>query len=81
MFFSVTDFSVFFSQTKFNCFSKIKSGCGKSTIIALLQRFYLPRSGQILLDDTNIDELQLSWLRNQMALVSQEPALFTRSIK
>ncbi|KAJ8420274.1 hypothetical protein Cgig2_030247 [Carnegiea gigantea] len=57
------------------------SGSGKSTTIALLQRFYDPLGGQILLDGVVIDKLQLKWLRSQMGLVSQEPALFAASIK
>ncbi|KAK9107923.1 hypothetical protein Syun_023934 [Stephania yunnanensis] len=57
------------------------SGSGKSTVISLLQRFYSPLSGQILLDQIPIDKLQLKWLRSQMGLVSQEPALFATSIK
>lgn len=58
-----------------------ESGSGKSTVIALLQRFYDPLSGEILLDGVSIDKLQLKWLRSQMGLVSQEPALFATSIK
>ncbi|EEF44966.1 multidrug resistance protein 1, 2, putative [Ricinus communis] len=57
------------------------SGSGKSTVIALLQRFYDPLGGEILLDGVGIDKLQLKWLRSQMGLVSQEPALFATSIK
>nr|DAD34729.1 TPA_asm: hypothetical protein HUJ06_005369 [Nelumbo nucifera] len=57
------------------------SGSGKSTVISLLQRFYDPLSGEILLDGVPIDKLQLKWLRSQMGLVSQEPALFATSIK
>ncbi|OMO52757.1 hypothetical protein COLO4_37004 [Corchorus olitorius] len=57
------------------------SGSGKSTVIALLQRFYDPLGGEILLDGIAIDKLQLKWLRSQMGLVSQEPALFATSIK
>ncbi|XP_042510345.1 ABC transporter B family member 15-like [Macadamia integrifolia] len=57
------------------------SGSGKSTIIALLERFYDPLNGEILLDGVAIDKLQLKWLRSQMGLVSQEPALFATSIK
>ncbi|KAL8475590.1 hypothetical protein ACS0TY_028304 [Phlomoides rotata] len=56
------------------------SGSGKSTVIALLQRFYDPLSGEILFDGVSIDKLQLKWLRSQMGLVSQEPALFATSI-
>ncbi|XP_043704107.1 ABC transporter B family member 15-like [Telopea speciosissima] len=57
------------------------SGSGKSTVIALLERFYDPLGGEILLDGVAIDKLQLKWLRSQMGLVSQEPALFATSIK
>ncbi|KAJ4707557.1 ABC transporter B family protein [Melia azedarach] len=57
------------------------SGSGKSTVISLLQRFYDPLGGEILLDGVAIDKLQLKWLRSQMGLVSQEPALFATTIK
>ncbi|KAH9676237.1 ABC transporter B family member 15 [Citrus sinensis] len=57
------------------------SGSGKSTVVSLLQRFYRPLGGEILLDGVPIDKLQLKWLRSQMGLVSQEPALFATSIK
>ncbi|PWA56629.1 ABC transporter family protein [Artemisia annua] len=57
------------------------SGSGKSTVIALLQRFYDPLRGEIRIDGVRIDKLQLKWLRSQMGLVSQEPALFATSIK
>ncbi|KAK7266245.1 hypothetical protein RIF29_18887 [Crotalaria pallida] len=57
------------------------SGSGKSTIVALLQRFYDPIGGEIRLDGVAIHRLQLKWLRSQMGLVSQEPALFATSIK
>ncbi|KAK7360894.1 hypothetical protein VNO77_02911 [Canavalia gladiata] len=57
------------------------SGSGKSTIISLIERFYEPLSGQILLDGNNIRELDLKWLRQQIGLVNQEPALFATSIR
>ncbi|KAM7280163.1 hypothetical protein ACFE04_007297 [Oxalis oulophora] len=57
------------------------SGSGKSTVISLLQRFYDPLVGEILLDEVPIQKLQLKWLRSQMGLVSQEPALFGSTIK
>ncbi|XP_058753860.1 ABC transporter B family member 15-like [Vicia villosa] len=57
------------------------SGSGKSTVISLLQRFYDPIGGDILFDGVPIHKLQLKWLRSQMGLVSQEPALFATSIK
>ncbi|RWR80846.1 ABC transporter [Cinnamomum micranthum f. kanehirae] len=58
-----------------------ESGCGKSTVISLLQRFYEPESGQIMLDGIEISKLQLRWLRQQMGLVSQEPVLFNETIR
>ncbi|OEL23531.1 putative multidrug resistance protein [Dichanthelium oligosanthes] len=57
------------------------SGSGKSTVIALLERFYDPSAGQVTLDGVDIRRLRLKWLRAQMGLVSQEPALFATSIK
>ncbi|KAF9662955.1 hypothetical protein SADUNF_Sadunf18G0108000 [Salix dunnii] len=56
------------------------SGSGKSTVINLLERFYEPLTGDILLDGVNIKSLPPTWLRNQMGLVSQEPVLFATSI-
>eukprot|EP00253_Pinus_taeda_P023516 PITA_23516 len=56
------------------------SGSGKSTAISLLERFYDPLKGEILVDGENIKGLQLKWLRNQIGLVSQEPALFASTI-
>ncbi|CAL4909395.1 unnamed protein product [Urochloa decumbens] len=58
-----------------------ESGCGKSTIIALLERFYDPDSGTITLDGVDIRTLRVSWLRQQMGLVSQEPVLFNDTIR
>jgi ATP-binding cassette subfamily B (MDR/TAP) protein 1 len=58
-----------------------ESGSGKSTAIALLQRFYDPDVGHILLDGVDIQKFQLRWLRQQMGLVSQEPALFNETIR
>lgn len=57
------------------------SGSGKSTTISLLQRFYDPIEGEILLDGYKIKTLHLKWLRSQMGLVNQEPILFATSIK
>ena len=56
------------------------SGAGKSTIINLIPRFYDIAEGEILIDDINIKELDISDLRQHIALVSQEIALFDRSI-
>ncbi|PSR89248.1 ABC transporter B family member 2 like [Actinidia chinensis var. chinensis] len=57
------------------------SGSGKSTVISLIERFYEPLSGQILLDGTDIRQLDLKWLRQQIGLVNQEPALFATTIR
>lgn len=56
------------------------SGGGKSTLIALLERFYDPMEGIILLDGRDIRELNVRWLRSQIGLVSQEPVLFAATI-
>lgn len=58
-----------------------ESGSGKSTIIALLERFYDADSGQILLDGVKIKKFKLTWLRQQMGLISQEPILFNDTIQ
>uniref|UniRef100_A0A0N5ANT6 ABC transporter family protein n=1 Tax=Syphacia muris TaxID=451379 RepID=A0A0N5ANT6_9BILA len=57
------------------------SGCGKSTTIQLLERFYDPIDGQIVVDNTDIRSMNISHLRSQIALVGQEPILFNISIK
>ena len=56
------------------------SGSGKSTIIALLERFYDPTAGAVLLDGVDLKTLNLKWLRQQMGLVSQEPVLFVGTV-
>ena len=56
------------------------SGCGKSTIINLLLRFYDPQSGVVSLDGHDIKKLNIRWLRNQMGYVGQEPILFSGTI-
>lgn len=58
-----------------------QSGSGKSTVISLLERFYDPDDGEVLIDGVNLKRLQLKWLRNKMGLVSQEPILFGGTIK
>ncbi|WP_110687487.1 lipid A export permease/ATP-binding protein MsbA [Salinicola aestuarinus] len=57
-----------------------RSGSGKSTLMGLLPRFYRPTEGRILIDDVDIQEYQLSPLRQQIALVSQQVTLFNTSI-
>jgi ATP-binding cassette subfamily B (MDR/TAP) protein 1 len=57
------------------------SGSGKSTIISLIERFYDPLRGSVKLDDVDIRELNIKWLRSQIGLVSQEPTLFSTTIR
>ncbi|KAH8803203.1 P-loop containing nucleoside triphosphate hydrolase protein [Xylogone sp. PMI_703] len=56
------------------------SGSGKSTIVGLVERFYDPVGGQVLLDGHDVSTLNLRWLRQQISLVSQEPTLFGTTI-
>ena len=56
------------------------SGCGKSTCIQLLQRFYDPTSGSVRIDNIDVKDLNLNWLRSQLGVVNQEPILFDTSI-
>ncbi|WJX22543.1 ATP-binding cassette sub- B member 9 [Trifolium repens] len=58
-----------------------QSGSGKSTVISLLERFYDPEAGEVLIDGVNLKNLQLRWIREQIGLVSQEPILFTTTIR
>ena len=58
-----------------------RSGSGKSSVIALLLRFYDPQEGAIFLDGIDIRLLNLKWLRDHLGYVQQEPALFCGSIK
>ncbi|KAF8008240.1 hypothetical protein BT93_K2037 [Corymbia citriodora subsp. variegata] len=58
-----------------------QSGSGKSTVISLLERFYDPQAGEVLIDGINLKEFQLKWIRSKIGLVSQEPVLFASSIK
>ncbi|XP_034375052.1 phosphatidylcholine translocator ABCB4 isoform X1 [Arvicanthis niloticus] len=56
------------------------SGCGKSTVVQLLERFYDPMAGSVLLDGQEAKKLNVQWLRAQLGIVSQEPILFDYSI-
>ena len=56
------------------------SGCGKSTTIQLLQRFYDPSSGEVLVGGKDIRTLNIKWLRQHIGVVSQEPVLFDTTI-
>ncbi len=56
------------------------TGAGKTTLISLLTRFYDPSAGRILLDDLDLRDYKVADLRNQFAIVLQEPVLFSTSI-
>ena len=56
------------------------SGGGKSSIISLIERFYVPDSGQVLLDGVDIAQLSPPWYHRKVALVGHEPTLFARSL-
>ncbi|CAF3881045.1 unnamed protein product [Rotaria sordida] len=57
------------------------SGCGKSTTIQLIERFYDVNMGRLLIDSKDIRTLNLQWYRSQIGIVSQEPVLFDMSIR
>jgi ABC-type multidrug transport system fused ATPase/permease subunit len=56
------------------------SGCGKSTVTQLLERFYDPDAGEVTVNNIDIRHLSLGWLRSQIGIVSQEPILFDTTI-
>ena len=56
------------------------SGSGKSTCMQLMQRFYDPTGGSIMLDKQDVKRLNVKWLRKQLGVVNQEPVLFATSI-
>ena len=58
-----------------------QSGSGKSTVVSLLERFYDPQAGQVLIDGINLKDFQLKWIRSKIGLVSQEPVLFASTIR
>ena len=49
-------------------------------MVSLIERFYDPSSGSVLLEENDIRDLNLQWLRSQIGIVSQEPVLFDASI-
>jgi len=57
------------------------SGAGKSTILDLLLKFYVPDQGEILLNDIHISEIPHHWIRKHMALVEQSPTLWDDTIE
>ena len=58
-----------------------QSGCGKSSVISLIERFYDPEEGEILFNGKDIRELDHKWYHNQIGMVMQEPVLFSGSIR
>lgn len=58
-----------------------RSGSGKSTLTNLVQNLYRANTGSILIDDMNINEANLSWLRSQIGVVMQENYLFNSSVR
>ncbi|KAG1679148.1 hypothetical protein FOA52_000503 [Chlamydomonas sp. UWO 241] len=57
-----------------------ESGSGKSTVVGLIERFYDPQGGAVIIDGIDVRTLKLKWLRAQIGIVSQEPLLFSCSI-
>jgi ABC-type multidrug transport system fused ATPase/permease subunit len=57
------------------------SGCGKSTCIQLLMRYYDPAEGSVRVDGENIREFNTKWYRSQLGVVNQEPVLFGTTIR
>jgi ABC-type multidrug transport system fused ATPase/permease subunit len=57
-----------------------RSGAGKTSLVSLLLRFYRPQAGRVLLDGTDIGTMDLEWLRRQIAIVLQEPIIFSTSL-
>ncbi|KAL4480239.1 hypothetical protein ABPG74_020755 [Tetrahymena malaccensis] len=58
-----------------------ESGCGKSTVMQLIERFYDPDSGLVTIDGIDIKELDFVWLRKNIGYVGQEPVLYATTIK
>lgn len=57
------------------------SGSGKSTIARLIQRLYIPDQGHVLIDGVDLAMADVTWLRRQIGVVSQEAMLFSRSVR
>lgn len=57
------------------------SGCGKSTTVRLIERFYDIENGSLTLDGVDVRKLNVRWLRSQIGYVGQMPTLFARSIR
>ncbi|KAJ5163371.1 ABC transporter integral membrane type 1 [Penicillium coprophilum] len=72
--------STFFFPAGETTFVIGKSGSGKSTLSQLLMRFYLPTSGEILIDRNPMQELDINWIRNNITLLEQKSVLFNESV-
>ncbi|CAG7924189.1 unnamed protein product [Penicillium olsonii] len=72
--------STFFFPAGETTFVIGKSGSGKSTLSQLLMRFYLPTSGEITIDGTPMQELDVNWIRNNVTLLEQKSVLFNESM-
>ncbi len=57
-----------------------ETGCGKSTILSLISRFYDPQDGEILIDGINIKDIKLNSLRGNVSMMLQDNFLFARSV-
>lgn len=57
-----------------------RSGSGKSTLAKLVQRFYVPETGQVLVDGVDLAQVNPAWLRSQIGVVLQDNLLFNRSL-
>ena len=57
------------------------SGSGKSTLAKLVQRLYVPESGRVLIDGSDLSMVDIAWLRRQIGVVLQENVLFNRSVR
>jgi ATP-binding cassette, subfamily B, bacterial HlyB/CyaB len=58
-----------------------RSGSGKSTLAKLIQRMYVPESGRVLIDGTDLAMVDATWLRRQIGVVLQDNVLFRRSVR
>ena len=58
-----------------------KSGCGKSTALQLVLRFYEVSDGKVRVDDCNVEDLNIGWLREQIGYVGQQPVLFSGTVR
>ncbi len=57
-----------------------RSGSGKSTLTKIIQRFYMPEKGQVLVDGVDVNQVSPAWLRTQIGVVLQENLLFNRTL-